>query len=394
MKHERGEKRRGATEQPVLWESGSAQQETSREATHQTARPREVTQATLFSEAGTPRSRMLVGPIPTLEYYPSRFPWLSQEQQRGQTLLDQAGDILQEAIDTYDPSHAFLLFSGGYDSFVSTSIAVDYLKRQVAIPFFVVHVNTGIGIERTREFVREMARFYALPFLEYKTPEDYDKIVSEHGFPGAAAHRFMYTLLKERPLRQVMRDHTPEKRPDAYRWRRKDRDGRRAKWPPRMLFITGVRQEESRRRMGHVEPIQKEHRRIWVAPLTEWTKEDVLHYLHVRRMPQNPVPPILHYSGDCLCGAFAEEGEKAILDFFFPEETARIDRLTEVAKANGFFWEWDQEPPSSYFETKKGQLTLEGFEGQAHLCASCDARLSASRRAAHDITHETSREVT
>ncbi len=179
---------------------------------------------------------------------------------------------------------------------MSTSVALDYLKRQYAIPFFVVHVNTGIGVERTRRFVREMARYYDLPFLEYKTPEDYDKIVSEHGFPGAAAHRFTYTLLKERPLRQVMRDHTPDKRPDEYRWRRKDRDGKRAKWPPRMLFITGARRQESRRRMGYVEPIQKEDRRIWVAPLTEWTKEDVLHYLSVRHMPKNPVPPILHYN--------------------------------------------------------------------------------------------------
>ena len=207
-----------------------------------------------------------------LENYPSRFPWLSQDQQRGQKVLDQAGDIIQEAIDTYDPFHAFILFSGGYDSFVSTSAAVDYLKRQSAITFSVVHMNTGIEVERTREFVLEMTRNYDLPFLEYKTSEDYDKIVSEHGFPGAAAHRFMYTLLKERPLRQVMRDHTPEKRPDEYRWRHKDRDGKRAKWPPRMLFLTGVRREESRRRTGHVEPIQKEDRRIWVAPLTEWTK--------------------------------------------------------------------------------------------------------------------------
>ena len=54
-------------------------------------------------------------------------------------------------------------------------------KREAAIPFSVVHVNTGIGVERTREFVREMASYYDLPFLEYKTPEDYDKIVSEHG---------------------------------------------------------------------------------------------------------------------------------------------------------------------------------------------------------------------
>jgi len=404
MKQEQGKKSsRNVAGQPGLWETGSAQKDTSMQAIHQTPRPGTFIQAALFAEAGNPR-RYLNGEIPTIEHYPGRFPWLSQEQQRGQKLLDQAGDILQEAIDTNDPSHAFLLFSGGYDSFVSTSVAVEYLKRQRAIPFTVVHVNTGIGVERTREFVREMASYYDWPFLEYKTPEDYDKIVSEHGFPGAAAHRFMYTLLKERPLRQVMRDFTPETRPPGRNERSKeirrevkalfpDREmvhqylGEpsriKEKWPPRMLFITGVRREESRRRMGHVEPIQREDRCIWVAPLTEWTKEDVLHYLSVRHMPQNPVPPILHYSGECLCGAMAERGEKAILDVFFPDEAVRIDKLTDIAKENGFTWEWDQEPPASFLESRKGQLALEGFEGQAHLCTSCDARMSANRRTDH-----------
>jgi hypothetical protein len=78
------------------------------------------------------------GDVPTIEQYTSRFPWLSPEQQRQQNLLDQAGDIIQEA--------------------------VDYLKRQCAIPFDVVHVNTGIEGERMRECMRDMTSVYNLPF--------------------------------------------------------------------------------------------------------------------------------------------------------------------------------------------------------------------------------------
>jgi hypothetical protein len=161
-------------------------------------------------------------------------------------------------------------------------------------------------------------------------------------------------------------------------------------WPPKMLFITGVRREESRRRMGHVEAIQRGDRRIWVAPLTEWTKQDVLNYLQPLRgsLPHNPVPDILHYSGECLCGAFAEKGELALLEVFFPEEHARIMTLAAEAAKNGFTWQWDEQPPETFFESRRGQMALEGFEGHAHLCTSCDYRQSAKRRTAHDVTHE------
>lgn len=51
----------------------------------------------------------------------------------------------------YEPSAVYGLFSGGHDSLCSTHIAS-------TMPNFkgVVHANTGIGIEETREFVRDV----------------------------------------------------------------------------------------------------------------------------------------------------------------------------------------------------------------------------------------------
>jgi len=59
--------------------------------------------------------------------------------------------------------------------------------------------------------------------------------VRENGFPGAHGHRFMYSKLKERQVRRIVREHKS--------------DG------PVML-ISGARQEESTRRMGTAQPIQ------------------------------------------------------------------------------------------------------------------------------------------
>lgn len=386
---ERSKKRllhKGAS-QPDLWRSnaGSDEQPSLHPVTVLDAQA--LAQPSLFHDYATPVKTSIVGDVPTIDQYLSRFPWFSPELQRKQKLVDQAQDIIQEALDQYDPSHVFILMSGGNDSLASTLVATEVMRRQQTIPWYVVHINTGIGVERTRQFVRTFAReVMAWPFLEYQTKESYDQAVVENGFPGAPAHRYMYTLLKERPLLQLIRDHTPDTRLDEYRWNRRDRDGKREHWPPKVVFISGARKEESRRRMGHVEPIQREKRRIWVAPLTEWTKQDVFNYLAPFQgsIPHNPVPDILHYSGECLCGAFAEKGELALLQVFFPDEYERITRLTEDVKANGFPWEWDEEPPESFYESRKGQMAFDGFEGYAHLCSSCDFRSSRRKSSSEE----------
>ena len=138
-----------------------------------------------------------------------------------------AHGIIQEAVEQYNPSHVFGLFSGGHDSLCACHIASQHPRFDGCI-----HINTGIGVKETREFVRGICQQYGWPLKEYHPPDSFEDIVTEHGFPGPGQHATMYIRLKERALRQIMREH-----------------GKRSR---KILFVTGVRRQESVRRMGTI----------------------------------------------------------------------------------------------------------------------------------------------
>jgi 3'-phosphoadenosine 5'-phosphosulfate sulfotransferase (PAPS reductase)/FAD synthetase len=266
--------------------------------------------------------------------------------------LTVAHTILDESIATYKPIYAVALFSGGYDSLVTTHVAMSHLEREYPdLPRFVTHINTGIGIEETRMFVREICKQYAWTLKEYMTPYNYDDLVAQYGFPGPAMHRLMYIKLKERPLMQMIREHKTEKH-------------------DRILLITGARKQESERRMGHVVPFRREGSRVWVSPLLEWSKSDILDYKALCTLPSNEVVDLTHKSGECLCGAFAHTGELQEIETFYPAVGCRLRALQERVQAAGFPWGWEEEPPRYYLEMKCGQLCLPGFSA---LCSSCEA---------------------
>jgi hypothetical protein len=164
----------------------------------------------------------------------------------------------------------------------------------------------------------------------------------------------------------------------------------------KVLFITGVRLDESARRMGHVKSIQEEGRRVWVAPLIDWTKSDILDAM--QGMPRNPVVDLLHGSKECLCGAYAKPGELGDICFWYPATGRYIRELEQIARASGFVWGWEEAPPSWWRQMRSGQLFLPGMEpdeqpgvakptgsGIATLCSSCDARYAqAQKECGHD----------
>ena len=289
-------------------------------------------------------------------------------------LLQRSHDILDETMTYYNPSHVFVMFSGGHDSLATTHVTMSYLasaypecKRSV------VHINTGIGIEETRDFVRETCKQFSWNLLEYKTPpEVYDQAVMTHGFPGPASHRYMYVLLKERRIDQLVRDHTPLRGTQQERRRR-------------ILLITGVRQEESRRRMGHVEPVQQHGRRVWVAPLTYWSKMDVMEYREIHGLPHNDAADYLNMSGECKCGSFGDEDEYELTASYDEHFRQRIERLTAYTEQHNLPCRWGHKPPKWHEQIKKGQEWLEGFEPNTTmfpLCTSCDARLGLDEEVA------------
>ena len=123
--------------------------------------------------------------------------------------------------------------------------------------------------------------------------------------------------------------------------------------------------------MGHVQAFQEEGRRVWVAPLLHWTKEDVLDYVEYSQLPRNPVVDTLHMSGECLCGSFSHEGELEEITFWYPDTGKHIRELERIVYNEGFVWGWEEAPPSWWNQMKKGQELLPGFQS---LCSSCESR--------------------
>lgn len=186
---------------------------------------------------------------------------------------------------------------------------------------------------------------------------DYDAIVLKHGFPGPFAHGAMYSKLKERSIRRFKRDagassHTP------------------------IMFVSGARQDESRRRARANYTAYKSGSEVWVSVIYKWLKQDCSACRVYAKIPINPVTEKLGMSGECLCGAFVKRGELDRIHQHYPQVGMRILNLERRVKAAGFPWGWeDERPPSWWLESKKGQQFLfEMGDPAIHkmpLCQSC-----------------------
>ena len=245
-----------------------------------------------------------------------------------------------------------VLYSGGNDS---TTLAHLFRHRAQAA----IHVNTGIGIEATRQFVRDTCASWDLPLMEMHPPagSTYRELVLDQGFPGPAHHYKMYQRLKERGLRQAR--NALISRPRA----------------ERVLFLAGRRRDESSRRML-IPEMERVGSTVWASPLANWTKADLNTYRELHDVPRNPVSDALHMSGECLCGAFAHIGELEEIEFWYPDVAVQIRSLEDEVRAAGHpeercKWGWGAErgmTPEQIAEAKSGAL-----------CSTCDSRFAAAR---------------
>jgi 3'-phosphoadenosine 5'-phosphosulfate sulfotransferase (PAPS reductase)/FAD synthetase len=283
-------------------------------------------------------------------------------------LVQQAHDIYNDALAVHLEGHSLvascLLFSGGNDSTTLGHLFKDRVSH-------VIHANTTIGIQETRQFVRDTCAHWGLPLLE-KTPRKgtqyrdlvLGKVMARSretgemvqafaaGFPGPAAHYIYYQRLKEKCLEQARRELVLDPRKE------------------RILFVAGRRRQESARRSavfnGKAAVPLNERRgsTIWASPLCMWTSLDMNTYrLMHPDVPRNVVNDTLHMSGECLCGSMAHPGELDEIGYWFPEMKAEIKALEVEVKAAGVL------PPYDKWGHGQGKPSEAG-----PMCSSCDAR--------------------
>ena len=247
-----------------------------------------------------------------------------------------------------------VLFSGGNDS---TTLA--HIFKEVADYF--IHVNTGIGIEQTRQYVRDTAKAWDVPLIEKHPPpgSTYEELILDQGFPGPAMHWKMYQRLKERALREARRDLIKNPRRE------------------RVVFLGGRRRDESQRR-ANIPEMDRDGSIVYISPLVHWTKMDLNTYRHMYPdVPRNMVSDLIHMSGECLCGAFAHAGELEEIAAWFPETAEHIRKLEEKVKATGKFpeklcrWGWGGQTIKNG-ETHPAKTKRRAQSG--YMCSSCDSR--------------------
>lgn len=270
---------------------------------------------------------------------------------RMQALLSEAHDLLDWGIEQMITSQGrsvagvAVLYSGGNDSTCLTHMFRD--RADCA-----VHVNTTIGIEETREFVRNTCREWGLELREYLPPKGstYRDLILDQGFPGPGMHWKMYQRLKERCLRQARNQIVSHPRRE------------------RVVFLAGRRRAESSRRTN-VPEMGRDGSVVWISPLVNWTKTDLYTYRSwAGDVPMNRVSDLIHMSGECLCGAFARKDELAEIEMFFPEVAAGIRELESEVRAAGLpekvcTWGW------GYYE----KISSDGSQS-GPLCTSCEHR--------------------
>lgn len=274
-----------------------------------------------------------------------------------------ADAVIQTALGEASYDSVYALVSGGHDSL--TAMHVAYAHPDIELDGL-VHINTGVGIPETREFVKDRADALGLEFIEVSSTKNTDdgrsmfgELVTKYGFPGPPVHRWMYVNLKEKPLSKWL----TQAKTNA-------EDGK-------IGLISGVRRGESKRRMETIstEGIQEKLGAIWISPLADWTGIEVREYRRDNDLPMNPVVDTLEMSGECLCGSFGHRDELRMIQLFYPETYERLVELEDAVVS------WVQAGRISpdyalwgHGKLDDRELNARMNDEQMTLCSGCEAK--------------------
>jgi 3'-phosphoadenosine 5'-phosphosulfate sulfotransferase (PAPS reductase)/FAD synthetase len=312
-------------------------------------------------------------------------------------------ELIAEAKERWQPIKTYCLFSGGGDSGVLAHRFRDhydelfYIDTGTAIPTtdqpalvgvedhvrsFAAFLQKPLAIRRSGDAYRTMvlgdelwwrrfraaaARHRGALTVEQMIAEDQragrtaSKVYGQapRGFPGPGQHSKAYSRLKERRIEEILRE-TKEGKPRT----------------SAVLFLSGIRQAESRRRSKR-EPLTERGSAKFCSPLIAWTAAEMAEYRKRFDLPTSDVAAVMHRSGECNCGAFAQaEEERKLIRAFWPDFWATIEALETEAAALGIRWcRWGG------FDLDGNRATelSKRRRGPGLLCSSCATRSFEAR---------------
>lgn len=271
------------------------------------------------------------------------------------TDLSEPQRILTTAIEQWNPVALVSLFSGGYDSMITTHVL--HRLDTHGLPIQVWAIDTQLAADGWHEYVRSVSDRFGWDFQIYDNKKGFKQFVrsvTEKGCPRTRKmHTYVFQKLKERGIDAI---HVMNKT------QRSDKT----------LFVSGIRRAESTERQNadEVHRITKSNK-LFCAPIVHWSNEQCDWYRIEYELPDNPFYDTVRGSGDCQCnwGNFITY---RMLQKHSPQlaagNVALIDQISKEYHGYG----WDGTPAGQ-------QEFLEDFEGECELsspflCEGCSRR--------------------
>lgn len=265
-------------------------------------------------------------------------------------------EILQHAPFLPCNERILVAFSGGNDSRGLAHVAKQLFAKS---PFVVelAAIKTGLQVDGWEQSIIDYASLIGLPvsFWEGEGREFYEQRVKEYGFPGNANHSIVQTRLKGRAYDKMYKAvRTDTEKPMA--------DAGVAVW-----ILSGIRKNESQKRMRLTSPYSYRGGVQFINPLFYWSNAQVIDYLIDNDLPLSPFE-----QGDCKCGASSKypEHEWESIKNESPQLFAYLQSLE-----NPLPWPWgcfDKSAHSILKQVEAGQAWLDdGSIAAFPTCLNC-----------------------
>lgn len=260
-------------------------------------------------------------------------------------------DIINVAVRDCPPwnnSAVLILFSGGNDSRAMAHVVKPILES-LGMGVELAAIDTGLGVDGWRDSIVSYSEWLGVnvSFWSGEGRGFYSSYVARNGFPSSPQHGLVQNRLKGRAMEKMVRDR---------------RGGGKVS---RVWLLSGIRQLESRKRMGLISPFSRRGNGQFINPLFYWSNSKVADYLN-----ENNIPLSAYNQGDCKCGATVRSA-KAEMSDIRDNNPCLFSYLSSLGNVE----EWGK--PLSRRGVGNNKGVSSGKVSDYNLCVSCVSSLFA-----------------